>query len=66
MTVIDPPVQVPSIVESLLALSDCVCELLVTHGAGSTCWCGLYPGAAVSWEYCGECQSGACGMGYVR
>jgi hypothetical protein len=61
-----PPVVVPELAVSLIALADCVCELLGTEGAGPTCWCGLYPGAAVSWDYCGECDDGACGMGYVR
>jgi hypothetical protein len=67
MTVIEPPIVVlPPIALALDALATCVCELLASEGAGPTCWCGLYPGASVSWEYCGECTSGACGMGYVR
>ena len=51
---------------TLLNLIDCVCTELAASGAGPTCWCGLYPGAQVSWEGCGECNTGACGMGYVR
>ena len=66
MTVIDPPIVLPRIVLALDALATCVCEQLATTGAGPTCWCGLYPGAAVSWEHCGECDGGVCGMGYVR
>jgi hypothetical protein len=56
----------PRIAAALIDLADCVCNQLAVNGAGPTCWCGLYPGAAVSWEYCGECGSGTCGMGYVR
>lgn len=48
------------------ALTDCVCETLAVEGAGPTCWCGLFPGAEVSWDYCGECSGGTCGMAYVR
>lgn len=60
------PIVMPSIVLALDALAACVCEMLATEGAGPTCWCGMYPGADVSWEYCGECSGGKCGMGYVR
>jgi len=64
---IDPPVlPMPSIVGSLLQLSECVCTMLANEGAGETCWCGLHPGASASWEYCGECGTDTCGMGYVR
>lgn len=57
----------PPVALALLELTDCVCAQLSAVGAGPTCWCGLYPGAAVSWEYCGgECSAGVCGMGYVR
>jgi len=50
----------------LVELADCVCEHLEVAGSGPTCWCGIYPGASVSWDYCGECDSGKCGMGYIR
>jgi len=56
----------PAVALALVDLADCVCAELATTGAGPTCWCGLYPGASVSWEYCTECSSGTCGMGYVR
>jgi hypothetical protein len=46
-------------------LTDCVCELLATKGGGATCWCGYVPGIEVSWDGCGECDRGGCGMGYV-
>jgi hypothetical protein len=45
---------------------ECVCEQLTAVGAGPACWCGIYPGAQVSWDYCSDCNSGVCGMGYVR
>lgn len=51
---------------TIAELVDCVCVALETDGAGPTCWCGFYPGAEPSWDYCGECSGGACGMGYVR
>ena len=60
------PIAPPAVALALIDLADCVCSELAETGAGPTCWCGLYPGAAVSWEYCGECGGGTCGMGYVR
>jgi hypothetical protein len=56
----------PMIALALMELADCVCTQLTEVGAGPTCWCGVYPGAAVSWEYCSDCGSNVCGMGYVR
>lgn len=50
----------------IASLSECVCETLTTSGGGPLCWCGLYPGAQVSWDYCGNCSGATCGMGYVR
>jgi hypothetical protein len=74
MTITEPhpehpiAVEPPLIALALLELAECVCAELAATGAGPTCWCGVYPGAAVSWEYCsaGECSNGVCGMGYVR
>jgi hypothetical protein len=72
MTILEPhpehpiAMPVPKAIEQLVDLAECVCALLATEGAGETCWCGLYPGAQVSWEYCTECSADACGMGYVR
>jgi hypothetical protein len=65
---ITPPIAVapPPVALALVDLTDCVCTELAATGAGPTCWCGLYPGATVSWEYCAECSGGMCGMGYVR
>ena len=65
MTVIDP-IAPPSIIFQVTELADCLCGFLETEGGGRPCWCGVYPGAMVSWEYCGECSGGMCGMGYVR
>lgn len=65
MTVL-PPDFSPPFTPVLFALADCVCTELATTGGGPTCWCGLVPGALVSWEFCGECDGGKCGMGYVR
>lgn len=57
---------VPAAINAIIELTECMCELLALEGAGPTCWCGLYPGAAVSWEYCTACDGDTCGMGYVR
>jgi hypothetical protein len=49
------------------AMLTCVCEALTEMGQGPTCWCGLWPGAEVAWDYCGECSDdGKCGMAYIR
>lgn len=57
----------PLVIEPvLLDLVTCVCNELTTTGAGPTCWCGVYPGTAVSWEFCEGCDNGTCGMGWVR
>ena len=56
----------PAISLALVDLAECVCAELAVTGAGPTCWCGLYPGEAVSWEYCENCGADTCGMGYVR
>jgi hypothetical protein len=47
-------------------LTECLCERLASEGGGRPCWCGLFPGNEVSWDYCGECSNGLCGMAYVR
>lgn len=66
MTIIEVPPVTQNVIAALADLADCVCAELATTGAGPTCWCGLYPGQAVSWDYCGECSGDRCGMGYVR
>ena len=63
---IAPPIPINPITPLLFALSECVCNELATTGAGPMCWCGIYPGIAVSLEYCEECGEGVCGMGWVR
>ena len=68
MTVIEfpPTVMVPAVALALADLGDCVCSELAATGAGPTCWCGLYPGAQVAWDSCGDCGNSVCGMGWVR
>lgn len=66
MTTIEIPPITRNVIGALADLADCVCTELAASGGGETCWCGLYPGALVSWDYCGECSAGRCGMGYVR
>ena len=60
------PRSMPPIAPVVIDLINCVCEMLATNGQGPTCWCGVYPGASVSWEECGDCGDDVCGMGYVR
>lgn len=63
----DPPVLLPpKFLTKVLELVECVCAHVESEGAGAVCWCGLYPGQAVSFDYCGECDGGACGMAWVR
>lgn len=74
MTILDPHPEhpivlpLPTVITTVAALVDCLCEELTVSGGGPVCWCGAYPGASVSWEYCsgGECTNGACGMAWVR
>ena len=66
MSIVEPPPITQAVAIALTDLADCVCAELATTGGGEPCWCGMYPGAAVSWEYCGECSGDRCGMGYVR
>jgi hypothetical protein len=66
MTLVAPPPYTLAVATTLADLADCICEELSTSGAGPPCWCGLYPGQSVSWEFCGECDNDRCGMGYVR
>lgn len=60
------PIAPPQIAWQIVELVDCLCGMLEVEGGGRPCWCGAYPGASVSWEFCTECQGGSCGMGYVR
>lgn len=39
---------------------------VVTEANGAPCSAALVPGAIVDWGGCGQCESGACGMVYVR
>lgn len=64
---ITPPIVLPTKAELMLAeLVDCVCSQLATNGAGPTCWCGLYAGQNVAWDYCSDCGNDQCGMGWIR
>lgn len=56
---------VPASAGVLVELAECVCRTVAEEGAGPLCWCGLYPGGVPTWDYCGECDGGACGIGYV-
>lgn len=47
-------------------LASCVCTEIAKSAAGPVCWCGVWPGEEVSWEFCGDCGNDACGMAWVR
>lgn len=57
----------PNINLAMLDLLECACSAVTARGQGKPCFCGVYPGERVSWEYCseGECTDG-CGMVYIR
>lgn len=55
-----------AIATRIASLLECICNGLADEGAGPTCWCGFYPGALPTWDYCGECSGDTCGMAYVR
>ena len=61
-----PPVMRVPILTYLAELLECVCTNLEEHGSGPVCWCGVYPGNAVSFESCDECSNGSCGSAYVN
>lgn len=60
-----PVVTVPRIAVALAALSECLCAEL-TAVALVPCWCGVLPGQEVALDYCSPCESGQCGMAWVR
>jgi hypothetical protein len=55
-----------AIVTGLLELLECACAEVTVNGQGEPCFCGIYPGSNVSWDYCGECNRGKCGMVYLQ
>lgn len=50
----------------LVELLECACAEVTVNGQGEPCFCGLWPGNNVSWDYCGECSRGKCGMVYLN
>jgi len=50
----------------LQELLDCLCTDLETNGAGALCWCGVWHGEDVPWEFCAECDGDRCGMAWLR
>ena len=55
-----------AIVTGLLELLECACAEVTVNGQGEPCFCGIYPGSNVSWDNCGECNRGKCGMVYLQ
>jgi len=55
----------PRVVTALDEISRCLCAELTA--VAPLCWCGIWHGDTVSWDYCGsECAGNACGMAWVR
>lgn len=61
-----PDKKVPPINYAMLDLLECVCDAIAVLGQGPVCHCMIHAGERVSWDYCGECDSGFCGMSYIR
>lgn len=53
-----------SSVAVLSELTECLCATMEEAGSG-LCWCGLYPGGSVPFDFCGSCDGDSCGMGFV-
>ncbi len=68
MTDIEIEWTVNPVIPMMAQLTECVCAHVELAGSGPVCWCGIYPGASVSWDSCGvECDDpDTCGMAYVR
>lgn len=47
-------------------LAGCLCEELADAGGPPLCFCGVVPGEAAAYDYCSPCDSGGCGMAWVR
>lgn len=54
-----------SLMNRLIELSVCLCTEIETVQGYPLCWCGVYPGGVPSYDYCGGCDGGRCGMGFV-
>lgn len=50
----------------LTLLAECLCRELAEAGRPETCFCGVIGGAIAPLDFCGECDSGACGQAWVR
>lgn len=57
--------NVPPQAGRLVELAECLCQTIKEECGLPLCWCGIYPGGVPSWDYCGGCSGGNCGMGYV-
>jgi hypothetical protein len=50
----------------MMELLGCLCDELESTLGGAVCWCGLWQGDPVPWDYCDGCDGGLCGMAYAR
>lgn len=61
-----PTLRVSTLAGAMTELLACLCEELDDTIGGPVCWCGLWHGEPVPWDYCDACASDRCGMGYAR
>ena len=61
-----PPLVVPTLAGAMMELLGCLCDELESTLGGPVCWCGLWHGDPVPWDYCDGCEGGKCGMAYAR
>lgn len=62
----NPSFAVPPIATVMADLVACLCTELEETIGGPVCWCGLWHGEPVPWDYCDGCENSKCGMAYAR
>lgn len=50
----------------LISLAECLCQQITDSGLPEPCFCGIYPGQQVPFDYCDGCEDGKCGQAWVR
>lgn len=50
----------------LTSLADCLCQQITDSGLPETCFCGIFPGEQVPFDYCDGCEDNLCGQAWVR
>jgi hypothetical protein len=54
-----------AVFDQLTLLAACLCTQITADGLPETCFCGIIPGDAASFDYTGDCTK-RCGMAWVR